>query len=101
MVFSTLTVTQMGNVVALRSERTPILRLGLLTNKPLIGAVLLTLVLQAALVYVPWLQGVFGTVPLSPAEASASLALGGLVFLFQEAVKRRARPRNPARDCAA
>jgi len=91
MVFSTLTVAQMGNVLAMRSERAPILRLGLLTNKPLFGAVLLTLGLQAALVYVPALQGVFGTVPLSPAEASVALSLGGLVLMFQEAVKWRTR----------
>ena len=101
MVFSTLTVAQMGNVLAMRSERAPILRLGLLTNKPLLGAVLLTLGLQAALVYVPALQGVFGTVPLSPAEASVVLSLGGLVLVFQEAVKWRTRRRNPARGCAA
>ncbi|HEY5765408.1 MAG TPA: cation-translocating P-type ATPase C-terminal domain-containing protein, partial [Candidatus Deferrimicrobiaceae bacterium] len=100
-VFSTLTVGQMGNILALRSERASIFRQGLFTNRPLLAAVLLTLVLQAGLVYLPALQGVFGTVPLSVPEAFMVLSLGGLVLVFQEARKLGVRLRKTSGEDSA
>jgi magnesium-transporting ATPase (P-type) len=43
----------MGNALAIRSEQDSFFRLGLLSNKPFLGAILLTLVLQLAVVYIP------------------------------------------------
>jgi len=100
-VFSTLTVGQMGNILALRSERASIFRQGLFTNRPLLAAVLLTLVLQAGLVYLPALRGVFGTVPLSVPEALMVLSLGGLVLVFQEARKLGVRLRRTSGEDSA
>src|SRR5690606_9022230 len=56
MVFTTLTITQMAHVLAIRSESESLWRLGLFSNLPLLGAVLLTLCLQLATIYVPILQ---------------------------------------------
>jgi Ca2+-transporting ATPase len=80
MVFTTLTLSQMGNALAVRSERDSLFRIGLLSNKPLLGAVLLTFVLQLAVVYVPFLQGVFKTVALPPGDLAISLLLSTVVF---------------------
>jgi Ca2+-transporting ATPase len=79
-VFTTLTLSQMGNALALRSERESIFKLGFLSNKSLLNAVLLTLVLQLAVIYVPFLQSVFKTNPLTAAELAISLLLSTIVF---------------------
>jgi Ca2+-transporting ATPase len=44
-VFTTLTLSQMGNALALRSSRESLFKIGVLSNKSLLNAVLLTLVL--------------------------------------------------------
>jgi Ca2+-transporting ATPase len=80
MVFTTLTLSQMGNALAIRSDRESLFSIGLLSNKPLLGAVLLTFVLQLAVVYVPFLQEIFKTVSLSPADLAISLVLSTVVF---------------------
>ena len=40
MVFTTLTISQMAHVMAIRSERNSLFRIGFLSNKPLLGAVI-------------------------------------------------------------
>ena len=47
MAFTTLTMVQMGNALAVRSERYNLWQIGLLSNRLILGAVLLTLVLQS------------------------------------------------------
>jgi len=88
MVFTILTLAQMGNVLAIRSERDSLFRLGLLSNKPLLGAVTLTVMLQLAIVYVPFLQGIFKTQALSLLDLAVCLALSSVVFWAAELRKR-------------
>ena len=95
-VFTTLTLSQMGNALALRSERESLFKIGLLSNKSLLNAVLLTLVLQLAVVYVPFLQSVFKTNALSWQELLISLVLSTIVFWGVEVdkwIKRRSNRR--------
>jgi Ca2+-transporting ATPase len=80
MVFTTLTLSQMGNALAVRSGRDSLFKIGLFSNKALLGAVLLTFVLQLAVVYVPLLQGLFKTVALPPGDLLISLLLSTVVF---------------------
>lgn len=87
MVFTTLTLSQMGNALAVRSGRESLFRMGLLSNRPLLGAVLLTFVLQMAVIYVPFLQGIFKTTSLAPAELAVSLALSTVVLWSLEVRK--------------
>jgi len=63
-----------------RSGRDSLFKIGLLSNKALLGTVLLTLVLQMGVVYVPALQGLFKTVALPPVDLIISLALSTVVF---------------------
>jgi Ca2+-transporting ATPase len=80
MLFTTLTLSQMAHVLAIRSERTPLWQIGLLSNVPLLAAVMLTLILQLCVAYIPFLQQLFGTRPLSPFDLFLSILLSGVIF---------------------
>jgi Ca2+-transporting ATPase len=77
--------------MAVRSEQTSLFTMGLGSNRPLLGAVVLTLLLQLAVVYLPIFNTLFKTVPLSPAELAASTAsaLGILAVVELEKWLRR------------
>ncbi len=87
-IFTVLTISQMGNALATRSFRTPLSQIGYFSNRPLVGAVLLTLTLQLAVIYTPLLQQVFHTVPLSLEDLGLCFALGTIVFFAVEFMKR-------------
>jgi Ca2+-transporting ATPase len=95
MLFTTLTLSQMGNALALRSRHDSLFKIGLFSNMALLGAVLLTFVLQLAVVYLPFLQGLFKTQALPVSELLISLVLSTVVFWGVELEKwflrRRAR----------
>jgi len=87
MVFTVLTLSQMGHVLAIRSERDSLFAQGLRSNLPLLGAVALTFLLQMATVYVPFLNPVFNTEPLTAGELLFCLALSSVVFVAVEIEK--------------
>jgi Ca2+-transporting ATPase len=87
MVFTTLTLTQMGNAMALRSEHDSLFQIGLFSNKAMLGSVLLTFVMQLGVIYIPFLQSIFKTVSLTAGELGISIGLGFAVFLCIELVK--------------
>ncbi len=86
-VFTVLTLSQMGNVLAVRSERESLLARGLWTNPSLLGAVLLTFALQMATIYVPALNAIFKTQPLDAGELAFCLGLSSIVFVAVETEK--------------
>ncbi|HSQ17732.1 MAG TPA: cation-translocating P-type ATPase, partial [Anaerolineales bacterium] len=87
MAFTTLTMAQMGNALAVRSERYTLWKIGLFSNRLILGAVLLTLVLQMAVVYLPFFQNIFKTMPLSAGDLAISLGCSVLVYLGVEVYK--------------
>jgi Ca2+-transporting ATPase len=89
MVFTVLTLSQMSLALAVRSERDSFFSLGLLSNKALLGAVSSTLVLQLAVVYVPFLQATFETTALTGQDLVLGLALSSLIFWGVELKKWR------------
>lgn len=91
MVFTVLCLSQMGHVLAIRSEQDSLFRQGILSNKPLFGAVLLTLALQLSTIYVPFLNPIFKTEPLTFGELVITILLSSVVFAaveIEKAVKR-------------
>jgi Ca2+-transporting ATPase len=91
MVFTVLALSQLGHVLAIRSERQSLFSIGLFSNRHLLGAVVLTLGLQLATIYVPFLNPIFKTQPLTLSELAITLALSSVVFLaveVEKAVKR-------------
>ncbi len=94
MVFTVLCLSQMGHVMAIRSERESLFSQGALSNKPLLGAFLLTFGLQMATIYLPVLNPIFKTEPLTGGELVFSLAMSTVVFAaveLEKLLKRRAR----------
>ncbi|GMR11499.1 MAG: cation-translocating P-type ATPase [Anaerolineae bacterium] len=94
MVFTTLTLSQMGNVLAVRSGRESLFKIGLLTNKPLMGAVALTFALQLAVIFWRPLQEIFKTQALTAFELGISLGLSTIVFWAVEIEKWLRRRRG-------
>jgi len=87
MVFTTLTLAQMGNALAIRSNIQSIFTIGLFSNRLMVLAVSLTFLLQMALIYVPFFQGFFRTVALAPRDLLISLAASSVVFIAVEIEK--------------
>jgi len=87
MVFFTLAGFQMFHVMAIRSERESIFTVGLLSNKALLGAVVLTFILQLMITYIPILQRIFKTAPLSAVELIICIAISFSVFIAVEVEK--------------
>jgi Ca2+-transporting ATPase len=87
MVFTVLTLSQMGHVLAVRSETESFFRQGAWSNRPLLGAVLLTFALQMATIYIPALNPIFKTEPLSVDELLFCLVLSTTVFVAVEIEK--------------
>ena len=96
--FFTVTMSQLFQSLAVRS-RESVFRIGFHTNPALAATVAGTLLLQLAVVYLPFCRSIFKTVPLSPRDLAISLALSTSVFWAVELDKllRRARERRRAR----
>ena len=100
MIFTVLTLSQMGQAMSVRSDRDSLFTLGLRSNKPLLGAVLITFALQMIVIYWGPLQRVFGTEPLSAIELVIALAVASVVFWAVE-LEKLIRRRRRAREAAA
>lgn len=87
MTFTTLTLAQMGNALATRSDRDTLWQIGLFSNKVMVGSVALTLLLQLAVTYIPLMNRVFSTTPLGLRDLLISLAFSVVVFLAVEFFK--------------
>lgn len=68
MVFTVLAMLQLGQVLAIRSERSFIYRQGFFSNPSLLWSVLFTAMLQLMVIYLPVMNGWFQTQALSLAE---------------------------------
>jgi len=64
MAFVTLSFSELARAFTARSERVPVLQIGVFNNKVMNWAILSSLVLLLVVVYVPFLQGIFDTAPL-------------------------------------
>jgi Ca2+-transporting ATPase len=75
MVFTVIVLSQLATAIGVRSEKESIFRLGLFTNKAMMGAVAAGVALQLAVIYVPFLNPVFDTKPLTAGELALCTAL--------------------------
>ena len=93
-VFNVLCLSQMGHVMAIRSDSQTLFSAGILSNKSLIGAVIIALVLQIFITYTPFLQPIFQTESLTLNEFLFVGGLSSLVFFaveLEKAISRRNR----------
>jgi len=90
--FTSIAFAELAGGFAMRSEGVSLRRLGVLTNRTLVGAVALTVALQVLLVVVPVARDVLGLQPLTAAHwlLVSGVALAYLAFLeLDKAVLRR------------
>ncbi len=87
LLFTTLIFTQVVLALEVRSERSSLFRVGLLTNPLMVVAFFSTVGLQLAVVYVPFLQKVFSTAPLGRRDLLVVVGSGLAVLAVVEAWK--------------
>ncbi|MCS5490075.1 cation-translocating P-type ATPase [Algoriphagus limi] len=80
MVFTVLAFSQLGHVMAVRSDRSPLYKLGIFTNTPLILSIIGTLILQVLIIYLPFFNRIFHTEALNLPELIFSVGMGLVVF---------------------
>lgn len=87
MAFTVLCFSQMGHVMAIRSERQSIFKIGVFSNKPMLGALLLTVSLQLMIIYTPFFNNIFKTTPLPIYELGITILISSIVFWAVEIEK--------------
>ncbi|AKB12369.1 Cation-transporting ATPase, E1-E2 family [Methanosarcina thermophila TM-1] len=87
LIFTLVVVSLMFNAFNWRSERYSVFSLGIFTNKSLIYAVLSTILLQLAAIYVPFMQVAFRTVPLSLSDWAMIIPLASTTLIAMEFTK--------------
>ncbi|RYZ23419.1 MAG: HAD family hydrolase, partial [Sphingobacteriales bacterium] len=91
-VFTVLSLSQLGHVFAIRSDYEFIYSKGFLSNMPLVWALLFTFGLQLAIIYLPFANQIFKTQPLTLTELLLSIAAAAIVFHaveLEKLVKRK------------
>jgi P-type Ca2+ transporter type 2C len=99
MVFTVLALAQLAHVLAIRGERSFLFRQGIFSNLPLLGSVLLAAALQLAIIYLPGLNTIFRTQPLSLSELLVCIGAAAVLFHaveFEKWLRLRKEARPPA-----
>ncbi len=85
-------------VIAIRSEITSVFSLPLASNAPLLGTVILTFLLQLAVIYVPAMNTLLNTQPLTLLELTTCPAAGLVILVIVEMEKWTRRLRLAGSD---
>lgn len=91
MAFTTFIMLQLVNAFNCRSDHLSALN-SLFANKALLAAVFVAFVLHLCILYLPYLEGLFGTVPLSLQDWSLIALCGAIMLIFEE-VRKKAFPK--------
>jgi P-type Ca2+ transporter type 2C len=91
LLFTTLVFCQMALALGVRSEHQSLWTLGLRSNQQMLGAVALTIALQLAVVYVPFLQTIFRTTAMPLGDLLIAVGAALLVLLVVESWKWASR----------
>ncbi|KJR43785.1 calcium-transporting ATPase [Candidatus Magnetoovum chiemensis] len=86
-VFNVLCFTQLAHVLAIRTENESVFKRGFFKNRFLITAVSISAIMQFAIIYIPALNPIFKTAPLTITELAATIALSIPIFLAVELEK--------------
>ena len=91
--FTALIFAQLGLALEVRSERRSIFSVGWFSNKAMLIAVGIGIAAHLAILYIPFLQEVFGTVPLDAAHfaiaTAGALLLMAIVEVYKFFLRRR------------
>ncbi len=89
--FMTLVITQLIHVFECKSETRTIFEISLFNNIPLVLAVLCSIIMVLAVVYVPVLQGIFDTVALGISEWFIIIGFSLLVPILSSMIRSNRR----------
>lgn len=92
MAFTVLCFSQLGHVIVIRSGRESIFKIGFFSNKPMLGALTITIILQFIIIYTPFFNEVFKTQPLTIYELLLTLVASSIIFWsgeFEKWIKNR------------
>jgi Ca2+-transporting ATPase len=92
--FTTLIFSQLGLALEVRAEKNSLWHIGLFSNRYMIAAIALTVVLQLLVIYVPFLQNIFDTDALTAVELLVPVGFSLIVMLAVEAYKWFLRRRD-------
>ncbi len=87
LIFTLVVMSCMFNAFNWRSDKISVFSLGVFTNRSLIYAVLSTILLQLAAIYVPIMQTAFRTVPLSLSDWEMIIPLASTTLIVMEIAK--------------
>jgi Ca2+-transporting ATPase len=95
LLFTTLIFAQLALALEARAEQDSLFKIGIFSNRSMVWALLISALLQLAVIYLPFFQTIFETEPLTALELLITLVAGLLVILVVEVWKwfqrRRAR----------
>ncbi len=86
-VFTVLTLSQLFHALAVRSESASLFSIGLMSNRSMLFAIVLTVMLQMAVIYVPMLNGVFHTQPIPLPDLFICFLISSVVLWAVEVEK--------------
>ena len=98
--FAGIVACQIGTAFAARTDRASLFSVGLTSNPLLLWGIAFELVFTAAVIYLPWLQDVFGTAALSPDQLAVVIPFPFVVWGADELVRliRRRHSGRGVRD---
>jgi magnesium-transporting ATPase (P-type) len=92
--FAGIVSCQIGTAFAARTDHASLRSIGLTTNPMLLWGIAFELVFTAAVIYLPVLQGIFGTASLSLGQLVVVAPFPFVVWGVDELVRRRRRTRS-------
>ena len=95
--FTTLVLVQLVHAFSCRHEQYSLFQIGVTTNRALVAAVVVSALLQACLLVLPWGQQIFRTVPLRPEHWWELAGLAAVPFVLMELWKAGLRLRVASR----
>ncbi len=87
MVFAGIVLAQMGNLLGCQTSRTSVFEIGVFKNKWIIRGIAFSVAVLLAIIYIPALQGIFGTAALGINEWLYLLTFVPIMFLADEVRK--------------
>jgi magnesium-transporting ATPase (P-type) len=98
MTLAGVVVTQVGAVMACRTDLASVFRIGFFTNRLVLWGIAVELTLLGILIYVPFMQPIFNTAPIGPREWIYLFAWTPVIFLLDELRKAILRRRERKGD---
>jgi P-type Ca2+ transporter type 2C len=91
MVFAGIVLAQMGNLLGCQTNRTSVLDVGIFKNRWILRGIAFSVAVMLAIIYIPPLQGIFGTTALGLIEWLYLLTFVPIMFLADELRKYMVR----------